>query len=163
MGIVTMWSAIASIILGATGWGFARLVFEPMKEIMDLRREAQECLIIHGNLAKDAPTEDRRAASDTFRRIGAGLVSRHIAAHPWYPWVRWCCTRLGWDIHSAGALLISLGNSTHFEGYTLANLSPLVVHIRCCLKLPTPETPPRVRALVEHAAQSGIIEPGDLL
>ena len=62
-----MWAAIASIILGALGWGFARLVFEPMKEIVDLRREAQECLIIHGNLAKDAPAEDRRAASDTLR------------------------------------------------------------------------------------------------
>ncbi|MGA8548728.1 MAG: hypothetical protein WB678_00680 [Stellaceae bacterium] len=157
-----MWAAIASIILGALGWGFARLVFEPMKEIVDLRREAQECLIIHGNLAKDAPAEDRRAASDTLRRIGAGFVSRHIAAHPWYPCVRWCCTWLGWDIHSAGALLISLGNSTQFEGYSLANLSPTVAVIRCCLKLGTPETPPMVRTLVDHAGGTGAIEPGGL-
>jgi len=32
----------ASIILGAMGWVLARLIFEPMKEIVDLRREAQE-------------------------------------------------------------------------------------------------------------------------
>lgn len=155
-----MWSAIATVILGALGWGGARLVFEPMKEIVDIRREAQECLIIHGNLAKDAPGEERRVASDTFRRVGAGLVSRHIAA---YPWVRWCCSGLGWDIHSAGAILISLGNSIQFEGHTLANLSPLALHIRCCLKLPTPETPPRVHGLLDHAAHMGDIEPSDLL
>jgi hypothetical protein len=155
-----MWSAIASIVLGAIGWGCARFVFEPMKEIVDLRREAQECLIIHGNLAKDAPAEERRAASDTFRRIGAGLVSRHIAA---YPWVPRCCTWLGWDIHSAGTLLISLGNSTQFEGYTLANLSPTVALIRRSLKLPTPETPPLIQALVENAGEPGSIEPADQL
>jgi hypothetical protein len=155
-----MWSALASIILGAVGWGVTRLLFEPMKEIVDLRREAQECLIIHGNLAKDASAEERRAASDAFRRIGAGLVSRHIAA---YPWVRRCYTRFGYDIHSAGTLLISLGNSTQFEGYTLANLSPTVALIRRSLKLATPETPPLIQALVENAGEPGSIEPADQL
>jgi hypothetical protein len=96
-----MWSALASIVLGAVGWGVTRLLFEPMKEIVDLRREAQECVIVYGNLAKDAPAEERRAASDAFRRIGAGLVSRHIAG---YPWVRGRCAWLGWDIHSAGTI-----------------------------------------------------------
>jgi hypothetical protein len=72
-----------------------------MKEIVDLRREAQDCVIVYGNLAKDAPAEERRAASDAFRRIGAGLVSRHIAG---YPWVRGRCAWLGWDIHSAGTI-----------------------------------------------------------
>jgi hypothetical protein len=153
-----MWSALASIILGAVGWVLARLVFEPMKEIFDLRREVQECLIIHGNLGKEAPAEERRAASDAFRSIGAGLVSRHVAA---YPWARWCCARLGWEIHGAGALLISLGNSTQFEGFTLANLAPTVVHIRNCLKLPTPQKPPIVQALVEHAGQPASSEPQD--
>jgi hypothetical protein len=47
-----MWSALASIVLGAVGWGVTRLLFEPMKEIVDLRHEAQECLIVHGNLGK---------------------------------------------------------------------------------------------------------------
>jgi hypothetical protein len=155
-----MWSALASIILGVIGWIIARFLFEPMKEIADLRREAQECLIFHGNVAKDAPAEERRAASDAFRRIGAGLVSRHIAA---YTWVRWCCAWLGWDIHSAGALLISLGNSIQFEGFSLANLSPTVAHVRGCLKLPAPETPPMVQTLVEHAGQPGSIEPEDHL
>jgi hypothetical protein len=158
--IRTMWSAIASIILGVFGWGFARLVFEPMKEIVDLRRQAQECLIIHGDLAEDAPADERQAASDAFHRIGAGLVSRHIAA---YPWVRWCCTLLGWDIHSAGFLLGMLGHSTQFEDYSRASLSPIVANIRYCLKLAVPETPPRVRALIEHANQAATIQPGELL
>jgi hypothetical protein len=156
-----MWSALASIILGAVGWGLTRLLFEPMKEIVDLRREAQECLIVHGNLGKEAPANERRAASDAFRRIGAGLVSRHLAAA--YPWVRWCCACVGWEIHSAGALLISLGNSTQFEGYTLANPSSTVVHIRNCLKLPEPQTPPIVRTLVEHAGQPASNELEDQL
>jgi hypothetical protein len=29
-----MWSALASIVLGAVGWGVTRLLFEPMKEII---------------------------------------------------------------------------------------------------------------------------------
>jgi hypothetical protein len=156
-----MWSALASIVLGAVGWGVTRLLFEPMKEIVDLRREAQECLIVHGNLGKEAPAEERQTASDAFRRIGAGLVSRHLAAA--YPWVRWCCALLGGDIHSAGAMLISLGNSTQFEGFTLANLSPTVAHVRHCLKLPTPKKPPMVQTLVEHAGQPADIEPEDRL
>ena len=151
-----MWSALASIILGAVGWVLARLVFEPMKEIFELRREAQERLIIHGNLGKEATAEERQAASDAFRSIGAGLVSRHLAA---YPWVRWCCARLCWEIHGAGALLISLGNSTQFEGFTLAHLSPTVVHIRNCLRLPKPQKPPIVQTLVEHASQPASTEP----
>jgi hypothetical protein len=133
-----MWSVLtttATIGLGAFGWFVTRLMFEPIREILDLRRETQECLIIHGNLAKDVPTEagDRRAASDAFRRIGAGLVSRHIAA---YPWVRWWFVWRGYDIHSAGALLIGLGNSTQFEGYSLASLSPNVTRRPMLLEAP---------------------------
>ena len=154
-----MWSVlttIATIGLGAFGWFVTRLMFEPIREILDLRRETQECLIIHGNLAKDVPTEAyRRAASDAFRRIGAGLVSRHVAA---YPWVRWWFVWRGYDIHSAGALLIGLGNSTQFEGYSLASLSPNVTLVRCCLKLPTPETPPMIGALLETAGAPGSTE-----
>jgi hypothetical protein len=101
---------------------------------------------------------DRRAASDAFRRIGAGLVSRYLAAA--YPWVRWCCAFVGWDIHHAGALLISLGNSTQFEGYSLANLSPPVADIRRCLNLPAPN-PPMLQTLIERAGQPGSIEPDD--
>lgn len=145
-----MWSAIFSILLGAIGWGGGRLLFEPIKEIVDLRREVQECLIVHGNLSKDALAEERRAASDTFRRIGAGLVSRHIAA---YPWVKWFCeTCLRWDIHSAGAFLIGIGNRIQFEGYSFVSVSPTVPLIRKCLGLPTPGTPPMTEALTEHVS-----------
>jgi hypothetical protein len=75
-----MWSAIASVVLGLCGWGIAKLLFEPLKEIIDLRREAQECLIVYGDLHKDAPADERRDAAETFCRIGAGLVSHHYAA-----------------------------------------------------------------------------------
>lgn len=135
-----MWSAIATFGLGVGGWGFTWLLFEPTKEIMNLRREAQECLIFHGNVAKpDVPDEERRAASDAFRRIGAGLVSRHIAPFPWVPR---CWTWLGWDIHSAGAMLISLGNTIQFEGYSLADCPQTVALVRRYLNLPMPETLP---------------------
>jgi hypothetical protein len=155
-----MWSAIASIFLGAAGWAAARLLFEPLKEIVDLRREAQECLIVFGNLAADAPAHDRRTAAEAFRRIGAGLVSRHIAA---WPWVQWFCARcLRWDIHSAGAMLVGIGNTTRDEGFSNANASAVVPLIRNCLRLPTPEQPPMIRELMAHAASPAPIEPGSL-
>jgi hypothetical protein len=156
-----MWSAILSILLGATGWGVTRLLFEPMKEIMDLRRETQECLIIHGNLSKDAPADERRAASDTFRRIGAGLVARHIAA--WF-WVRDCCSKwFRWDIHSAGLMLISLGNDIQFEGAIYSSDSPSVQLIRSGLGLATPPTPPMIQALWDHAGAPTHSRSGDHL
>lgn len=155
-----MWSAIASIVLGALGWAIAKLLFEPMKEIVDLRRETQECLIVHGNLPKDAPSEERRAAAESFRRIGAGLVSRHIAAYPWVSW--WCRACLGWDIHSAGAFLIGIGNSTQFDGFSFASVSPTVSFIWKSLRLPDPEKPPMIRELQAHAAQPAPIAPNAL-
>jgi hypothetical protein len=109
-----------------------------MQKILDLRREAQECLIYYGNLAKDAPSDERQEASNAFRRIGTGLTSWHIAG---YPWLQWCYVRFGYDIHHGGARLISLGNGTQFPGYSLVDLSHNVADIRRCLKLPTPETP----------------------
>lgn len=81
-----MWVAIATVLLGGLGWGIAYFLFEPLREIVDLRREAQECLIMHGNIAKDAPPDERRTAADAFRRVGAGLVSRHLTAYPWVAW-----------------------------------------------------------------------------
>jgi hypothetical protein len=74
--------AIMSLLLGAIGWVVVRLLFEPCREISELRREAQVMLIVYGNLSKDAPADERRAASEAFRRVGAGLVARHIAAYP---------------------------------------------------------------------------------
>jgi len=85
-----MGTALATIALGAFGWMIAKLLFEPMKEIADLGRQAQEVLIVYGNLSKDAPSEERRTAAQAFRGTGAGLVSRHIAA---WAWVKWCYER----------------------------------------------------------------------
>ena len=53
-----MWSALATFGLGALGWFVIHFLFEPIKEILNMRREAQESLIVHGNLAKNAPAED---------------------------------------------------------------------------------------------------------
>jgi len=107
-----MFAAMFSIILGICGWIIAKLLFEPTKEILDLRREAQECLIIYGDLSKDAPLDERRIAAEAFRRVGAGLSSRYIAA---YPWVRWCFGHISWDIHGAGELLLGLAHSTQLR------------------------------------------------
>jgi hypothetical protein len=144
-----MWSALA-ILLGVLGWVIPKLLIEPGKEIFDLRREAQECLIVYGNLAKDAPDDERRSAGEAFRRVGAGLVSRHTAAPRW---VAWWYERLHWDINSAGALLIGLGNATQFRGFSQANLSSDVTLIRQCLLLRAPEQPSMIRAMMESAAQ----------
>ena len=146
-----MWGAIASVLLGVFGWMFAKLLFEPTKEIVDLRREAQECLILYGDVSKDASSEERTDAAVVFRRVGAGLVSRHMAA---YPWVAWGIGRLNWDIHSAGELMISLAQKTQFEGYSHASISPFWPFIRDSLKLPIPKQSPNTRALMENLKQS---------
>jgi hypothetical protein len=110
-----MFTVIISVVSGVCGWVIAKLLFEPVKEIFDLRREAQECLISYGDLSKDAPTDERRMAAEAFRRVGVGLVSRY---HAGYPWVTWCVRRfLHWDINSAGAFLIGIARSTQFEGF----------------------------------------------
>jgi hypothetical protein len=154
-----MWSVVGTVILGALGWAIAKLIFEPFKEIMDLRRQAQECLILHGYLAADAPPNERLECASEFRKIGAGLVSRHIAA---YPWVRWCVHYLGWDIHSAGAMLIGISDSTRTEAFSNANLSATVALIRESLRLPPPEQAPMIRELLAHAARPAPLERGTL-
>src|ERR1700730_7658125 len=147
-----MWSALASILLGVFGWVIPKLLIEPGKEIFDLRREAQECMIVYGNLSPEAPADERRTAAEAFRRVGSGLVSRHTAAFRWVTW--WYERRLHWDINSAGSLLIGLGNATQFEGFSCANLSSSVTRIRECLRLRTPEPPPVIRVLMEKCCSA---------
>jgi len=149
-----MWTAILTVILGGIGWILARLLFEPLKEIIDLRREAQECLIAYGDLPSDAALDERRNAAAAFRRIGSGLVSRHYAPYPWATWTYgFVLPRWQWDIHSAGNLLISIGNGTQSTGFSQANNSPLVALVRQNLTLPSPEASPIERALEENAAK----------
>jgi hypothetical protein len=155
-----MWSSLFTLGLGAGGWWISKFLFEPLKEIYDLRRDVQECLIIHGDLSKDVPEDQRVAAAIIFSRLGAGLVARNLAA---YSWVRWFCVKvLRLDIYSAGELLIGIGNDTRLSGFSFSSLSPTVSLIRQCLHLPAPRTPPLIRAMQEHAGQPGIIEPEDL-
>ena len=61
------WTTIITIVLGVIGWGIAHLPFEPIKAIVDLRCQAQECLIVYGDLSKDAADDERRQAAETFR------------------------------------------------------------------------------------------------
>ncbi len=154
-----MWSVVGTVVLGALGWAIARLLFEPCKEIVDLRRQAQECLILHGYLPADAPADERLECASEFRKIGAGLVSRHIAS---YPWVRWCIRYLGWDIHSAGAMLIGIGDSTRKEAFSNASLSATVALIRASLRLSPPEQAPMIRELLAHAARPAPLDRGTL-
>jgi hypothetical protein len=148
-----MFGGLVSIVLGVCGWMIAKLLFEPAKEILELRREAQEYLIIYGNLSADAPLEERRMAADSFRRVGAGLSSRHIAA---YPWVRAAFRRLSWDIHSAGELLLGLANGTQFQGFSRANTSPTAQFIRDCLRLPPIEQSAMQHALTENLVRAHV-------
>jgi len=146
-----MVSIAASIIFGVCGWLVAKLVFEPMKEIVELRREAQECLVLYGDLSKDAPLDERRIAAEAFRRVGAGLLSRHFAA---YPWVRWAYSSQRWkvDIHSAGLMLFRIGNGIQFSGLSSLNNSGDVPLIRVALRLPFPEQSPVDRQFAATAA-----------
>jgi len=148
-----MWGAIGGVVFGVCGWLLAKLLFEPVKEIIDLRREAQECFIVYGDLSKDAHPDERRMAVDAFRRGGAGIVSRAIAA---YPWVNFCLTRFSVDIHSAGELLLGVARNTQFQGFSHANLSAEATLIRTCLRLPSVGQPPIIRALAENATRPAV-------
>jgi hypothetical protein len=148
------WSTLASILLGGLlgvlGWVIPELVVKPGKEIFDLRREAQECMIVYGDLSKDAPDDEGRAAAKAFRRIGSGLVSRHTAAQRWVNW--WCKHYQGWDINSAGFLLIDLANYTKSDPSSRSRLESHVGHIRRYLKLAPPQEPEHSR-LISSTAQ----------
>jgi hypothetical protein len=125
--------------------------FREVKEVSDLRRSALECLTIYGELSPDAPSELRRSAGQEFRRIGAALLSRHATAGRVVRW--WCETRKCWDVHSAGEMLISIGNGTQFLGFSFANASPTGMLIRQCLQLPTIGHSPIMRTLMANTAQ----------
>lgn len=148
-----MWATIFSFALGFGGWLFAKFIFEPYKEVYDLRREAAEALIIHGDLLPNAASDERREAAHAFQRIGAGLVARHFARHfaqysppDWaYIW-----PLFGWDIHSAGQLLLSLAQVTEKGGFSNANISPNVMIIRSALRLPTPTQSSIEEALIQN-------------
>jgi hypothetical protein len=138
-----MWSLLLGVLGGALGWIATRLFFDPFKEIADLRRETQERLILFGNVSSELPESDewRLAACDAFRRTGSGLIARHLAA---YPWVGYCLLNWWprWDIHTAGAALLSLGNSLRDENTSMVDFSPTVRLIREKLKLPLPAALP---------------------
>lgn len=147
-----MWATIFSFALGFGGWLFAKFIFEPYKEVYDLRREAAEALIIHGDLVPNAASEERHEAARAFQRIGAGLVARHFARHfaqslpDWvYIW-----PSLGWDIHSAGQFLLGLAQATEKGGFSNANISPPVMTIRSALKLPTPTRSSIEEAMIQN-------------
>ncbi len=142
-------NVIISVVSGVCGWMIAKLFLEPVKEIHDFRREAQECLLVYGDLSKDAPTDERRMAAEAFRRVGAGLVSRHTAAQRWVIW--WCKHYQGWDINSAGALLIDLANYTKSDPSSPVRLESHVGHIRRYLKLDPPQEPEHGRFISSTA------------
>ncbi len=48
MFISVVSGVVISVVSGVCGWMIAELLFKPVKEILDLRREAQECLIVYG-------------------------------------------------------------------------------------------------------------------
>ena len=141
-----MWATIATIVLGAAGWVIARFLFEPYKEIRDLRVKAQEALIIFGNIGPSTPMDERLAAYEAFRRIGAGLVAREAAAPR-----RVGLFRQRWDIRGAGEGLISLGNEIGIGSRGIAQLHSMASEIRDYLDLPTPKPSPSMqRALLKE-------------
>jgi hypothetical protein len=120
-----------------------------------------ECMIVYGDLPPDVPTEQRKLAGEAFRRIGAGLVSRHYSA---YSWVRWFYTRapIAWDIHSSGERLIRIGNGIQFSQISSPNNLADVTLIRRSLRLPDPEPSPVDREVMALTAQPAPIRSGDL-
>jgi hypothetical protein len=125
-------------------------VFDTIKQIRDCRRAASRCLTIYGGLRVDAPSELRRSAGEEFRRVGGDLASLHSTSGPLAKW--WCESWKRWDIHSAGDMLISVGNGTQFGGFTFANASPTAMLIRECLRLPAQTRSPIERELLAHAS-----------
>jgi hypothetical protein len=120
---------------------------------VELRREAQKILIVHGNIGKDTPIKECQDTGDAFCRVGAALVSRHVAEYPWLRilYEKW----LGWDIHSAGEFILGLGNEIKYADSYVSSVSPTVVLIRDALRLPPIRRSSVRAALEENAAMPG--------
>lgn len=153
-----MISALAGFILGVLGWLAARLLFDPCKEIIDLRRKVQEYLIVYGNIGKDSTQEWRKEAANAFRTTGAALVAWHVASYPWLKWIY--KDRLKWDIHSGGEFLISLGNSIEFEDAYVSSGFPTAYWIRQSLKLQPVQPSAVAQTLREHTSQAAPLSDG---
>jgi hypothetical protein len=150
---MSMLSALLSIISGALAGGFAALVVLPVQQISDLRRQAQEAMILYGRLQNDASPAERQAAADMFRRIGAGFVSHYLARFRWTLLALRCLTWRKLDIHSAGELLLNFYRLTHYGNLINLELHPDWEKLRKSLALPPLTVSPVVQANLEAFRQ----------
>jgi hypothetical protein len=110
-----MWSAIASILLGAAGWFAASFFGKPLLDFLNLRREVHEEIIFTANIGQMiSSTSEHDQAQDTLRRLGARMQATHASA---LSLLRWFLSKAGYDLVMAGGGLIGLSNALeHLTG-----------------------------------------------
>jgi len=103
-----MWSAIASILLGISGWLLASFFGKPWLDFMSLRSQVHEETIFTANVGGLADADDLRDAALSLRRLAAKMGATSVAA----PRVlrRYLSLR-GYDLDKAKGGLAGLSNS----------------------------------------------------
>lgn len=109
-----MWSAIASVLLGALGWFATSFFAKPLLEFINLKSEVLEEMIFSANI--DALSEGLpiyKTAVESLRHLGAKVLATDVTA-PWL--LRKFLDLWGYDLHTAGSNLIGLSNSLNVKG-----------------------------------------------
>jgi hypothetical protein len=104
-----MWSAIASFLLGGTGWFLASFLGKPFLDFLNLRCQVHEEVIFTGNVGQMVVgTSVYDEAVESLRRLGAKVQAMDVTAtRP----LRWLLSWWGYDLVNAGTNLIGLSNS----------------------------------------------------
>ncbi len=108
-----MWSAIASLLLGAIGWLVTSFFAKPLLDFLDLKKRVFEEIIFTGNIGAMVANEPAfEEAVDDLRRLGAQLQATAATDSII---LRLFLAKRGYDLMKAGRGLIGLSNSLHTQ------------------------------------------------
>jgi hypothetical protein len=109
-----MWSAIASLLLGISGWFATSFVAKPLLDFLNLRSLVLEEMIFKANVDRIVEgTPAYWTAVESLRRLGAKVQATDVTASPL---LRWFLSKWGYDLATAGRNLIGLSNSLNLSG-----------------------------------------------
>lgn len=109
-----MWSAIASLLLGISGWFATSFVAKPLLDFLNLRSLVLEEMIFTANVNEIVEgTPAYWNAVEALRRLGAKVQATEVTASPL---LRWFLSKWGYDLAIAGRNLIGLSNSLNLSG-----------------------------------------------
>jgi hypothetical protein len=103
-----MWPAIASVLLGVTGWLVTSFFMKPLLDFLNLRSQVHEEVIFTANvgpMAAGKPIYDK--AEESLRRLGAKVEATNATASR----LLRCYLSMAYDLDKAHGGLIGLSNA----------------------------------------------------